>query len=556
MMLFDFGQIHAAYPWVEIEAHGGEMVELAASEHLPGEWDEGGAKPDARLRRAPTALGNDAHMARYIARPGKQRFQRFEWAATKYLQVAVRDAPHGVKVRIGATATHYPAKDEGRFECSDPFLNKLWQVGKETLRQCMHDGWIDCPSRERRQWLGDATVENLAAHMAFGPSIAPLNRAFLRKVAESQRPDGLTQMFAPGDHGVNGLLIPDWTLQWILNLYDHYEITGDLEIVRELMPSVMKALDWFERQCGLSGLIEETPYWTFHDWAGFGRDGISTTTNALTIGALTAADEMARVCLGMRETVYAERADRMRAQLTKLAWDARRGVFVDSVDPKTLKQRPRVSQHANAAMLVWVETYFKEYDRVIDYVADPKRLRFTAAPPIAPTGEPVDEERDVVLANTYFSHFVTAALAKHWRMDAALDLMRARYRPMLDKGATTLWESFAPTASLCHGFSAGPVYHLSANLAGLKPIDYAGFALRFTPQFPDMDWAEAEVATKYGPVSARWERQGKDRVLATLSVPPNARIEIGGPLGWGYEGTEIAQAPVRRTEQIVFRRIV
>ena len=64
----------------------------------------------------------------------------------------------------------------------------------------MHDGWEDCPSREQRQWLGDATVEFLVGQAAFGPSVNALNRQFLHHAAESQRPDGLTQMFAPGDH--------------------------------------------------------------------------------------------------------------------------------------------------------------------------------------------------------------------------------------------------------------------------------------------------------------------------------------------------------------------
>ena len=66
----------------------------------------------------------------------------------------------GVRIRhVGALSTRYPVEHRGAFECSDPFLNELWKIGRTTLELCMHDGWEDCPGREQRQWLGDATVE-------------------------------------------------------------------------------------------------------------------------------------------------------------------------------------------------------------------------------------------------------------------------------------------------------------------------------------------------------------------------------------------------------------
>ena len=62
---------------------------------------------------------------------------------------------------------------------------------------------------------------------------------------------------------------------------------------------------------------------------------------------------------------------------------------------------------------------------MVAFISDPARIKFTAAPPIAPTGEPFDPAHDVVLANTFYSHFVYRALAKAGRFDAVLRL-RAR----------------------------------------------------------------------------------------------------------------------------------
>ena len=135
---------------------------------LPDEWQPGGPGPDSRPTPKPW-LGADAHLLRYRTKPGVQAFERFEWCAIRWMQLTVRDAPDGVVFRgLGANLANYPIEARGRFSSSDPVLDQLWATGAYTLRQCMHDAWEDCPSREQRQWLGDVTVENLVGWAAFG----------------------------------------------------------------------------------------------------------------------------------------------------------------------------------------------------------------------------------------------------------------------------------------------------------------------------------------------------------------------------------------------------
>ena len=100
---------------------------------------------------------------------------------------------------------------------------------------------------------------------AFGPAAHALTAKYLRDVAASQRPDGLTQMFAPGDHNTNGLLIPDWTLQWILTASDYLLWTGDEATIEAIFPAIERAVQWFELQRGKSGLVTDMPYWHFMD---------------------------------------------------------------------------------------------------------------------------------------------------------------------------------------------------------------------------------------------------------------------------------------------------
>lgn len=529
---FDFGRLHTGHVAFALDARGGEEIEIAVAEQLPGEWQPGGVAADARVARTPL-LGHDAHVTRYRARPGRQRFERFSWQAVKWLQLSVRGAEQGLTLEdLAVVHTTYPFERGGRFTCDDPFLTRLWAIGAYTLELCAHDGWEDCPSREQRQWLGDATVEQLAAQVAFGPSVNALNAKYLRDVADSQRPDGLTQMFAPGNHGVDGLLIPDWTLQWILNARNHLLWSGDVETIEAIFPAIERALAWFTVQRNEHDLVADLPYWHFMDWAGVGRDGEACTLNAQLAGCLVAASEMAAAIERPRVARRcAELARRIRAALDTRHWDERRGVYVDCVDPASGVPAPRVSQHANAAMILWGGAPRARWARMIERISDPARLTFTAAPPIAPSGDRLDEQEGVVLANTFYSHFVQCALIAAGRADLVIALLRARYGPMLARGATTLWESFEPTASLCHGFSATPTYQLTTGILGLSPAADGFARLRIAPQPGGLGEVAGTLRTVRGPIEARL-RSMEDALLMDAALPDDLDFVVEAPAGW------------------------
>jgi hypothetical protein len=163
-------------------------------------------------------------------------------------------------------------------------------------------------------------------------------------------------------------------------------------------------------------------------------------------------------------------------------------------------------------------------------MTDPARVTFTAAPPIVPTGATLDEVEGVVQANTFYSHFVYAALKTAGRTDLLLAQIRAHYGPMLTRGATTLWESFEPTASLCHGFSATPTYQLATAVCGLTPGADGFAALRFAPDIAGLRHAEATVETVAGTVRARLDA-AEDGFDARLEVPDGMPVSVVAPPG-------------------------
>ena len=43
--------------------------------------------------------------------------------------------------------------------CSDPRLNKMWDIGWHTLRLCANETFFDCPYYEQLHYSGDDRVE-------------------------------------------------------------------------------------------------------------------------------------------------------------------------------------------------------------------------------------------------------------------------------------------------------------------------------------------------------------------------------------------------------------
>jgi hypothetical protein len=78
-----------------------------------------------------------------------------------------------------------------------------------------------------------------------------------------------------------------------------------------------------------------------------------------------------------------------------------------------------------------------------------------------PTADRALIDERAVLCNTPQSlAFFCRALHTHGMAEEARGLCRLVYGAMLDAGATTLWEEFAPRSSLCHAWSAMCVEHL------------------------------------------------------------------------------------------------
>jgi hypothetical protein len=461
------------------------------------------------------------------------------------MQVTFRNITRPIKVdAIALNFTSYPVEKRGRFESSDERLNLIWETGAYTLQMCMTDGYVDCPSREQRQWVGDAYVEAMINYAAFGDP--RLTAKLLRQTAQSQQSDGMTMMYAPGDHDVLATTIVDYSLSWILTAFEYYQHTGDASLIKEIYPHVRLAMGWFERHLDENGLLGRVPGWVFIDWANVDKRGQITALNALLFKALNDAAELAQVSGVTIDSVqYRRLAERIKQSLNDRMWDAQRGVYVDCYVENAACRR--VSQQSNAVMILFDIAPRDRWDRMINYITDSKRVRVrqTILSGEVISGGTFDEETDVVMAQPFFSYFLHRALGKVGATQKLLTRIQERWGAMLDAGATTWWEEWIqrPGSSECHAWSSSPTFDLSTEVLGVRPLTPGFSTFAVEPQTVGLTFAKGVFPTVKGDIAVDWSKKAGSFDLnvivpagtkATVAVPfvRTSRVRVNGSLVW------------------------
>jgi hypothetical protein len=126
------------------------------------------------------------------------------------------------------------------------------------------------------------------------------------------------------------------------------------------------------------------------------------------------------------------------------------------------------------------------------------------------------------------------AMEKLGLEDEIIQEIYRNYLPMLEAGATTVWESFPsgttgggqfPTRSHCHAWSSAPNYFLPRIVLGVKATAPGTATAQISPHLTGLTWAQGRVATARGPISVVWRLQD-DRVEITAAAPAGVTLSF------------------------------
>ena len=511
---FDLGLNSVGYVALDCMAPAGTVIDVMLLEYR---------FPDGR----PQHTEGHRNGLRLVCGAGRTRFISSKRRGGRFVYVIIRDSDAPVQLHgLQLIEARYPAVAQGTFACNDAHLTRIWELSARTLALCMEDTYTDCPLYEQVLWVGDLRHEAQGAHDAFASYDLTLRS--LRLAAESL--DGLA---LPGSQVPSGwnVILPAWSLLWVIAVDEYALHSGDKVGASALWPAVERtlrqALACAQREGQPDHGLMSIHAWNFLDWTGIDTDSDTVLHNSLLLGgALQAAQRLAKFlgtgdAFGTLPTEAAWLADGegLVTRALHQAWDPQLQGWPDCIKANG-QSSTSTCQHTAAFGL--------SYGVLPHEAAEKAALQalLQPGPSMVKVGSP------------FALHFVLEALLKTQHVSAALAIIRDRWGPMVDAGATSCWETFPgwekdkPTRSHCHGWSAGPLHLLLRAVLGVRPHAYGWTSAVISPHpVNGLHHASGAVATPHGPLRVTWHRTGNDLNL-TIEAPTAITWQVQRNSDW------------------------
>lgn len=377
-------------------------------------------------------------------------------------RVAVRYAfiPNCRLGEIKLTAIHQYVDIPVRaaFYSSDMLLNRIWEVAEHTFRLCSGIFFIDGVKRDKWIWSGDAYQSLFVNEYLFAdPDIN--RRTFLALAGDE-----------PIRTHINTIL--DYSMLWIIGIGEHVRAYDDFAFLQQIYPKMEAYMRFFEEQLDENGFIVGRPEdWIYIDWAELDKTGALCAEQMLYLKCLrTMAVLGARI--GRGSSGYAAKFDALRQKVDMYFWDEEKRAYIDSFQ----SGRRHVTRHANIFAIL--------FD-----IAEEERKRLLVDSVLL-------SDEVAQITTPYFKFFEMDALCKMGFVDSVLEQVKSYWGGMLERGAATFWEEFDPRQpeeeqydmygdhfgkSLCHAWSASPIYLIARYAVGFRVTDPVHGAYEVTP---------------------------------------------------------------------------
>ncbi len=391
----------------------------------------------------------------------------FDFMAFRYIEI---DDPDG-KIdpdSVCVTVRHYPMKREvGNFRSESRLADDIFEMCRRGVMLGSQEAFFDCPSREKGQYLGDGTI-TAHTHLLLTGDKAMYRKMLMDFAASAVICPGLMAV-APGNQMQE---IADYSCQYPEQVMTYYELTGDLETVKELMPVVDGLEDYFDRFCNGDGLIENlTEKWNLVDWPMNLRDGydfelsqpigpgVHNVINAFYYGLKKDADRM-RALLGLP---LRNEAEALRKRYIK-TFRKDDGLFRDAAG----------SEHS-----------------ALHSVVLPLYYGITAQEDVPAAIELIREKG--LCCGVYMAYFVLKALSRNGEYELMQELTFSEdihsWGNMLKEGATSCWEAWGRdqkwNTSLCHPWASAPIIMMIEDMAGIRAKKPGFEEISMDPHMPE-----------------------------------------------------------------------
>ena len=489
--IYDFGKAITAYPcFVANSSESGLTLEIGTAETLGKD-------------SIPLMADNVNYIDLYITKKGLQSWNPITWRSFRYF--AIKENEEVEIENISAKFRSFPVKNKGYFLCSDSTLNDIWEIGRWSMQICAQDTWMDTPWREQTQYIaGDSRYMVRYSAYSFDTNIKLLHDYSIISGAFSQRfsDKGAIRGRHPTDYRLGpktSAYIPDYQLEWILMIKEHYMFYKDQELVRQIYPNLKLLLKYFEGyESNERKLLGKVPGWVVLDHPDTFKmdvDGENTAMNCLYFGALNSAAWLARNIIGdlTQAELWYKKAKVIKQSVQKFMWLKKEKLFKDGLKSSRITQQTQV--------------YALKYG-LVDENYKPSLVKFIEA-----QGKSCEQSFSYWLLNSMFSEG-----KGQW----ALDYIRKNWGGQMNRNDFNgAWfENWIPKLgrSKSHAWCSGPTALLPEKILGVEPILPGWKKIKIKPNLYDLEWCEGLVPSSAGDINIKLKKLRKKGLEVGLQI--------------------------------------
>ena len=427
VLFVDFGQEMVGYLRAKAKGKQGDKILLRFGEELN---PDGSVRFDMRC--------NCRYEEEWILSGKEDVLDQFDYKAFRYCEIMI---PEGASVRdVEMQVRYYPYEKKAVYETDNEQLRKVLQLCENTIKYGTQEVFVDCPTREKGQYLGDVCVSGRAQCVLTGDTtlikkaiIDFCGSAFICKGVMAVSTSSFMQEIA--DYS---LLLPALVL-WV------YKRDNDKDFLRLTFPYITGVYEYFMQYSQEDGLIEGVKEkWNLVDWPDNLRDGYNfpltkpispgkhNVLNAFWIGFLKAYQD---ICEILGEAVNIA-IDNVEKSFINAFYNKETGLYCDST------QKTHSAVHSNVLPLLFNIGMSETKERkIVEYICQKK----------------------LTSMGVYMAYFTLAALMKHGEREKAelLATDKGAWLNMLEEGATTTFEAWGKNqkwnTSLFHPWATAPL---------------------------------------------------------------------------------------------------
>jgi alpha-L-rhamnosidase len=514
--VFDLGQNMVGHVRLKVRGKPGQTLTIRHAEALV---ENAPLNPDGLLYTVAlrAAKATDHYTCTGV---GEEVWEpRFTFHGFRYVEVKGCDDIPPLDMVTGIVV-HSDLPFTGRFECSEPLLNRLQQNIQWSQRGNFVSIPTDCPQRdERLGWTGD--IQAFAPAAIFNMDVSAFLADWLRELALSQWEDGAIPRVAPdpdtgrdegGPAWADALLIVPWAL---------YQAYGDTSILAELYPAFEKFIAWLAAHS--PECIRAARGWQgYGDWLSFAE----TPKNLIgTAYFAHSVDLMSRVAEVLEKKEDAAKYQTLFEQI--------RSAF---------QQRFILP---GGLLLNNTQT---AYALALQFNLLPDDMRAAAAENLS---RAVHDNQDRLTTGFVGTPYLLFALSENGHLDTAYALLMQKDFPSwlypVTQGATTIWErwdgwrhdrgfqswSMNSFNHYAYGAVGNWMYQVVAGIR--SDPEHPGFQHFILAPKPDggLTYARAEYDSAYGKIISDWKIEG-DEFIWKFTIPANTSADVvvrDGPIG-------------------------